>query len=769
MAMSFTGRPEVFQVRAPAPRSGSGRFRRLGLILLGGLGVLMAGMAPADAPPGIVPATKQFEVPQESDSYRREEMQRLARENTEQFRVRITLPAAAFESPPAKGPTKPANGSGGAAASVSAPPGGETGYALEFVWFFLGLVVWLLIARKLAPEVTEHMTEWLRSRALWRSVPTKQLVALLAEEEAVAEFQAALRAGGGALGPSAAESAAEGKAEGNPFPAAAGHFRELHRLLGEAARTEATVQRRFLVEALERIQSLKSLAGPAELLPLRQMTGGVEMLLKQLTEKSSNVTASTLRTTTLAVTLIEELCHPGLRRDLLSEPPLRLLAVDDEMFSRFALCNSLKRGLAEPDVAENGPAALSLASRHAYDLIVLDVQMPGMDGFELCAKIHEAAPNRTTPVVFVTSLRDFEARANSILCGGRDLIAKPFLTFELAVKALTLVAGERLQGRGRLAAVCADPAGNDAPAATPMEAGKAEAGGGVGIAKPEAAPVVESPRLPLVPATVAGRNWPARRPESAAGFYRQARAQIDGVQQRVELAVNTPDRRVQQEIVTDLFLGVHSLAVSAEGSGQPSLAMTAAALEGLLKKLLENPANLSASTLQSVATAAALLQELCTSEADPALALAPPIRALLADDDPVALRAVSNALQRTFSKPENAADGKSALALAEKMPFDVIFLDVQMPDLDGFEVCAGVRQTAANRLTPVVFLTGFDNPALRARSEVCGGSDLLTKPCLASELNLKALVFALRGRLRAGGEKATLRPAGVAAKLTPCL
>jgi DNA-binding response OmpR family regulator len=73
------------------------------------------------------------------------------------------------------------------------------------------------------------------------------------------------------------------------------------------------------------------------------------------------------------------------------------------------------------------------------------VQMPGMDGFELCTKIRATPTNKTTPVIFVTSLTDFKSRARSSLSGGSDLIAKPFMFIELSVKALTYVL------RGRLA------------------------------------------------------------------------------------------------------------------------------------------------------------------------------------------------------------------------------------------------------------------------------------------------------------------------------
>src|SRR5207247_5120956 len=103
-----------------------------------------------------------------------------------------------------------------------------------------------------------------------------------------------------------------------------------------------------------------------------------------------------------------------------------------------------KAGLKSTSL-EEPHVALKSATDTTYDLIFLDVQMPGMDGFELCTKIRSLPANKTTPVIFVTSLTDFKSRARSSLSGGTDLIAKPFMFIELSVKALTHVL------RGRLA------------------------------------------------------------------------------------------------------------------------------------------------------------------------------------------------------------------------------------------------------------------------------------------------------------------------------
>src|SRR5678816_4138445 len=83
-----------------------------------------------------------------------------------------------------------------------------------------------------------------------------------------------------------------------------------------------------------------------------------------------------------------------------------------------------------------------------------------------------------------------------------------------------------------------------------------------------------------------------------------------------------------------------------------------------------------------------------------------PFRILVADDDPVSRRATSVALQMSFEKPESVEAGDAALALAQSRSYDVIFMDTQMPGIDGFAVCSSIRQTHLNHSTPVVFVVG---------------------------------------------------------------
>ncbi len=689
------------------------------------------------AQPIVRPAVRP-QKPRRLTGYEKEVIKRAAQENTERFRQQFALPAGATENLPEEQVAgQDGQGGAGAAAEAQNP---LVGIVTTLLVIFLAAAGWYIAARKYAPEMAASITNVLVPRALRPAMPADAFVTLMAEEQAVADFQTSLNAGARRT-----ESLGEAKlapAENVieiPLPETAEYVAEMRRLVEKATRAPAgAAQRRFLVEACSQAKTLKELAGAIEMTPLRQMTSAIEMLLKQLTEKTSNITSSTLRTVSVGVTMLEDLSKPGLNPNLLSEPPMRLLAVDDETFSRFALAHALKRGLTDPDVADSGESALALANRNTYDLILLDVQMPGMDGFELCSKIHETATNRTTPVIFVTSLRDFDARANSLLCGGRDLIAKPFLTFEIVVKSLTLVAGERLRGRG----VLADAPQGEVKPEKPVETTVASATPAVEKAATETAKRADTEHVVKTPAG----SRSSRR--SAIGV----RSQIAQVREMLDLVRATPDPLVRQKMLQDLIKKIQLLASGADRVGQRSVAALASALEVLLKRLAKNGADLPVSVLETAASSAALMQEINQDKTGSDMSLASPIRALVVDDDPVSLRAVSNALQMKFSKPEGVMDGKSALALAAEKPFDIIFLDVQMPQIDGFQVCAGIRETSANRHTPVVFLTGTDGPELRKKAKASGSNEFLTKQSMGSELTLKALDFALRGRLKNAGK-----------------
>jgi CheY-like chemotaxis protein len=257
--------------------------------------------------------------------------------------------------------------------------------------------------------------------------------------------------------------------------------------------------------------------------------------------------------------------------------------------------------------------------------------------------------------------------------------------------------------------------------------------------------------LSAVPATNLTDMATLSKPAQA--FFTQARTQAGALRELADHIQQTANQDDQKEMLTDLYLRVHSLAIGAEACQQHSLSQISCALEGLLKKLRNQTGNLNTSTMKTVAGALSLIQDLCVDDPGLGRAINAPIRALAVDDDPIARRFMSNALQLNFLLPQSAEDGKTAVELTAKEPFDVIFLDVQMPDMDGFAVCQQIRKTTINRRTPVVFVTNHSDQAMKIRALECGGNDFISKPYICTELTLKTILFAFRYRLANPGIK----------------
>ncbi|HEX5398870.1 MAG TPA: response regulator, partial [Verrucomicrobiae bacterium] len=162
----------------------------------------------------------------------------------------------------------------------------------------------------------------------------------------------------------------------------------------------------------------------------------IEALLKELYEKPRNINASTLHTVTEGVDILGFLFERGAASEQEEFPTGDVLVVDDEPISRRAIAYALEKARLQSISAEDPNAALKLLEQKPFDLVILDVDMPGMSGFELCDKMRALPQHKQTAVIFVTVLSEFDDCARSRVAASGDFIAKPFLFIELTVKAL---------------------------------------------------------------------------------------------------------------------------------------------------------------------------------------------------------------------------------------------------------------------------------------------------------------------------------------------
>jgi putative two-component system response regulator len=105
----------------------------------------------------------------------------------------------------------------------------------------------------------------------------------------------------------------------------------------------------------------------------------------------------------------------------------RILIVDDVDTNRFILKDIIEEMGYTPVLTENGEQALKIVQRHALALIILDIAMPGMDGFEFCRILKADANTRDIPIIFISAYNEPADVVKGFELGGADYITKPFI------------------------------------------------------------------------------------------------------------------------------------------------------------------------------------------------------------------------------------------------------------------------------------------------------------------------------------------------------
>jgi DNA-binding response OmpR family regulator len=112
--------------------------------------------------------------------------------------------------------------------------------------------------------------------------------------------------------------------------------------------------------------------------------------------------------------------------------PTRVLVIDDEAPIRLLCRVNLEAEKMEVLEASDGPTGLELARGERPDVILLDVMMPGLDGWRVAERLIEDPETKEIPIIFLTARAEFRDRARGLDIGGIDYVTKPFNPVELA-------------------------------------------------------------------------------------------------------------------------------------------------------------------------------------------------------------------------------------------------------------------------------------------------------------------------------------------------
>jgi DNA-binding response OmpR family regulator len=116
-----------------------------------------------------------------------------------------------------------------------------------------------------------------------------------------------------------------------------------------------------------------------------------------------------------------------------NRPPIRLLIVEDQVDLAENLFEFLGEDFYSLDFAADGLTALHLLATQSYDVIVLDLMLPGVNGFDICRRIRHDLRCQT-PIILMTSLSSLADKEKGFECGGDDYLVKPFELRELQLR-----------------------------------------------------------------------------------------------------------------------------------------------------------------------------------------------------------------------------------------------------------------------------------------------------------------------------------------------
>jgi CheY-like chemotaxis protein len=197
----------------------------------------------------------------------------------------------------------------------------------------------------------------------------------------------------------------------------------------------------------------------------------------------------------------------------------------------------------------------------------------------------------------------------------------------------------------------------------------------------------------------------------------------------------------------DLFQQVHQLTEQMAVLNQKPVFHLTSAMEALLFDLYRLPEHANPSIIRTLGQGLDFLANLLNEKNrlranDPAMA-----KVLIVDDEDGARKIVAASMQLVNLKPVLAATPSAALTALLVQEFDLIFLDVGQPEMDGFQLCGKVRALPAHKKTPIVFITGMATFQNRVQSSLSGGNDFVGKPFSVPEMALKALIWVFKGQL----------------------
>lgn len=424
---------------------------------------------------------------------------------------------------------------------------------------------------------------------------------------------------------------------------------------------------------------------------------------------------------------------------------------DDEVVSTIYRNKFVAEGF-DIELAPDGEAGVRLAHSFCPEAIILDLGLPKLDGIEVIKQLRADPAIKGVPIIVLSNAYLANRVKDAWAAGATRCVTKSDCTPRTMIQIIRSLDAKPLIGDNGI--ISTPPAASPSPAA-PVSAPTPPAIPGtpkLTMRDPSAPrPVHHEVIAPVSPLESSVIAFPAKEEllkamNTAGSFLSQAPASITKLRQSVlELSRSTRPTTTQFH-ANEIYQSVRSLGAKAGLAGLTRFSRMSAALEALLKELHDRPEMLTASSQRTVAQAIDFLDELIRKKGGEDIATTVE-GVMVVDDEPLSRRAVVQALNRVGLDSLDLEDPQTALAMLTSTQFDLFFLDIDMPGMNGFELCRQIRALPPYRQTPVIFVSSLTDFQSRAQSTLSGGNDLIAKPFHFLELGVKALIHLWRPQL----------------------
>src|SRR5690242_17146069 len=416
-----------------------------------------------------------------------------------------------------------------------------------------------------------------------------------------------------------------------------------------------------------------------------------------------------------------------------------ILLVDDDPFLQSLYRKALEVEGFKILTANDGAAVAKMLPDIAADLIVLDLLLPKLDGLKVLDAIRASSSHINLPVLILTNAYLPELAEKAMKAGAISGLLKS----ECSPKKLAKII-------------------RDAFKTAPCEGGKQPAARNSWLStlgwnkakdpgqRDESAGAVETDTVET-----------AASSEIKNELLKTWKTDISMIRTSCLRYVKSVGRHESDDNLKELYHGVRILNARATMGGCCKISQLSCAFEALLfERGFHFNGNMSPSVLQTMVQAVDSLEYLFKTGCTDSIQGAQKARVLLVDDNQVCNMGNDIALKRANFDTTRANDGVAALELVETSSFDLILLDIDMPVLNGFEVCEKIRKRPLCKETPLIFLTIHDDFQSRTDSALCGGDGFIAKPISSTELIVKALIFLFRaqGRKVSKNQPADVKP-----------